>query len=118
MAQPYTSVHKWDDDERNIYDTLKPAKIPTPKAFDFGKMLKEIAREEWKNETVDYFNSYEYEYNCELYDTGAFTFNNNLSEPEESETEECMDEEVVTTESNDEEEENEILMVVDKFMYT
>ena len=116
MAQPYTSVYKWDDDERNIYDTLKPAKIPTPKAFDFGKMLKEIAREEWKNETMDYFNSYEYEYNCELYDAGAYTFNNQ-SEPEESEAEECVDEEVVTTESNDEEE-NEILMVVDKFMYT
>ena len=116
MAQPYTSVYKWDDDERNIYDTLKPAKIPTPKAFDFGKMLKEIAQEEWKNQATEYYNSYEYEYNCELYDMGAYTFNQ--SEPEESEVEECVEEEVVTTESTDEEEENETLMVVDKFMYT
>lgn len=111
MAHTYSSMFEWDDDERGVFYTLKPDEPE----FNFRQMYKEIAREDWRLQQYDYYNSYEYEYNCEYYDQGDYKFCDSEEEPP-SETSE--DNSAYDYMEESENEENKELMDVNKFMYT
>lgn len=114
-----TTTNNWNDDERYVGDVVMTRERRD--WFDMKDLCKELIIEEENISRNDYYNSYDYEYNCEYYDCGRMRIEDTILEECEDNVEDNDD--VQENEENEniyeeDNEKNEYLMNQSQYMYT